>query len=80
MQELLTTEQAAEKLGVSASRVRQFIIDGRLPSIKLGRDNLIREKDLKLVEDRKAGRPPKPNNASAKNNTGTRHSKKKRTT
>lgn len=80
MQELLTTEQAAEKLGVSASRVRQFIIDGRLPATKLGRDNLIREADLKLVGDRKAGRPPKSNKISAKNNTGTRNSKKKRTT
>jgi excisionase family DNA binding protein len=79
MQELLTTEQVAEKLGVSASRVRQFIIDGRLPAIKLGRDNLIRETDLKLVEDRKAGRPPKPNKISTKN-TGSRNSKKKRTT
>jgi excisionase family DNA binding protein len=80
MQEFLTTQQAAEKLGVSASRVRQFIIDGRLPAIKLGRDNLIRETDLKLVEDRKAGRPPNPNKIATKNNTGSRNSKKKRTT
>lgn len=80
MQELLTTEQAAEKLGVSASRVRQFIIDGRLPAIKLGRDNLIREADLKLIGDRKAGRPLKPNNVAAKNDKGARNSAKKRTT
>lgn len=80
MQELLTTEQAADKLGVSASRVRQLIIDGRLPAIKLGRDNLIREADLKLVRDRKAGRPAKSINFSNKNNTGARNSKKKRTT
>jgi excisionase family DNA binding protein len=80
MQELLTTEQAAEKLGVSPSRVRQFIIDGRLPAIKLGRDNLIREADLKLIGNRKAGRPPKPNNVAAKNDKGARNSAKKRKT
>ena len=57
MPDLLTTEQAGEKLGVNASRVRQFILEGRLPAIKLGRDNLIREEDLTLVQERKAGRP-----------------------
>src|SRR2546427_7060938 len=57
MPDLLTTEQAGEKLGVNASRVRQFILEGRLPAIKLGRDNLIREEDLTLVQERRAGRP-----------------------
>ena len=57
MPELLTTEQAGEKLGVNASRVRQFILEGRLPATKLGRDNLIREEDLTLVQERKVGRP-----------------------
>ncbi len=57
MPNLLTTQQVAEKLGVSASRVRQFILDGRLPATKLGRDNLILEADLILIQDRKAGRP-----------------------
>ncbi|SRR6266496_2828766 len=57
MPDLLTTEQAGKRLGVNASRVRQFILEGRLPAIKLGRDNLIREEDLTLVHDRKAGRP-----------------------
>lgn len=57
MPDLLTTEQAGKRLGVNASRVRQFILEGRLPAIKLGRDNLIREDDLSLVQDRKAGRP-----------------------
>ena len=54
---LLTTQQAGEILGVNASRVRQFILEGRLPAIKLGRDNLIREEDLNLVRDRRTGRP-----------------------
>ncbi len=59
MQGLLTTQEVAEKLGVTAGRVRQMIVDGQLPATKLGRDNLIRETDLKLVEDRKVGRPAK---------------------
>ena len=77
MQELLTTQQAAERLGVSASRVRQLIIAGRLPAIKLGRDNLIREADLRLIEDRKAGRPPQPTKTSTKKAATPRHHKKR---
>ena len=59
MDELLTTLQAAERLGVTAGRVRQMIVDGQLPATKMGRDNFIREADLKLVAERKVGRPPK---------------------
>jgi len=56
---MLTTTQAAEKLGVTPGRVRQMVADKVLPVIRIGRDNLIRASDLKLVEDRKPGRPPK---------------------
>ena len=56
---LLTTKEAAEKLGVSVRRVQAMITKGGLPASKLGRDYLIKESDLKLVEDRKPGRPPK---------------------
>jgi excisionase family DNA binding protein len=59
MNGLLTTQEAAVKLGVTAGRVRQMIIDGQLPAMKMGRDNFIKESDLKLVEGRKVGRPPK---------------------
>ena len=55
MQGFLTTQEAAEKLGVTAGRVRQMIVDGQLPAMKVGRDNLIREIDLKLVEDYASG-------------------------
>lgn len=57
--ELLTTKQVAERLGISMARVHQLINEGRLPAEKIGRDYLIKEDDLKLVEDRKPGRPPK---------------------
>lgn len=56
----LTTKQAAEKLGVSVGRVQQLVAENRLPSVKIGRDRFILEKDLELVRERKrTGRPPK---------------------
>ena len=54
---LLTTKEVSEKLGVSVGRVRQMVADGQLPATKIGRDNFIKETDLKLVKDRKVGRP-----------------------
>jgi excisionase family DNA binding protein len=54
---LISTKDAAEKLGVSVRRVQAMITSGRLPAEKIGRDHLIRESDLKLVADRKPGRP-----------------------
>lgn len=53
----LTTEEAAERLGVTATRVRAMIAAGRLPAEKFGPVYVIREADLKLVEGRKVGRP-----------------------
>ena len=75
MPDLLTTQQAGERLGVNASRVRQFILEGRLPAIKLGRDNLIREEDLTLVEERNPGRPS--NKKATRTNSNRRKDKKK---
>jgi len=59
MNKLLTTQQAAERLGISDARIRQLILNGRLPAQKLGRDLFIEESNLKLVSDRKPGRPRK---------------------
>ena len=56
---LLTTKEVAERLGVTPRRVVAMIQAGRLPADKFGRDYMIKEKDLKQVEDRKVGRPPK---------------------
>lgn len=66
MNELLTTQQVAERLGVTAGRVRQMIVDGQLPATKMGRDNFIKESDLKLVENRKVGRPAKSDKSGTK--------------
>ena len=56
---LLTTSEAAEKLGVTRWRVNALIRDGRLKATKVGQIFLIEEKDLIPVMDRKPGRPPK---------------------
>jgi len=64
--EFLTTSEAAKKLGVSPGRVRQLVVDGRLPVVKIGRDNLIRLADLELVKDRKTGRPSNQKSDKAK--------------
>lgn len=57
--ELLTTKEVAKKLGVSMRMIQLLIKSGRLPATKFGRDYMIKEKDLKLVENRKVGRPKK---------------------
>ena len=60
MSKFFTTEDAAEYLGVTPSRVRQFILENRLKSEKLGRDHLIRESDLEEFAKegkKKRGRP-----------------------
>lgn len=60
MESLLTTEEAALRLGVTSARVRAMILAGRLPAQKFGHVHMIRATDLQVVEDRKVGRPPKP--------------------
>lgn len=59
MDDFLTTQQAADRLGLKdSSRVRQLILEGKLPALKVGRDLLIKASDLRLVMNRpKAGRP-----------------------
>lgn len=54
---LLTTSQAATRLGVTPCRVRQLITEGRLPATKRGWRWVIREDDLELVKERPTGRP-----------------------
>jgi excisionase family DNA binding protein len=53
----LTTVEAADRLGITPRRVRALIQSEQLPAEKKGRDYLIEEKDLRLVKNRKPGRP-----------------------
>ena len=57
---MITTEQAAESLGVSTRRVLQFITTGRLRARKIGRDWLIDPRNLDKLRHRPGpGRPRK---------------------
>jgi len=56
---MLTTKEAGERPGITVQRIHALIKDGRLPAQKFGRDYLIKESDLRLVEERKPGRPSK---------------------
>jgi excisionase family DNA binding protein len=71
MKGLLTTKQAAALLGVTAPRVRQMILEGKLPAEKFGRELMIRESDLTLVENRPSvGRPKKADSERASKKRG----------
>jgi excisionase family DNA binding protein len=57
--DFLSTNEAAQVLGVSVRRVRQFIDGGRLEGVrKFGRDWMIPRESLEAVRIRKTGRPP----------------------
>ncbi len=58
-EELLSTTEVAERLGITSIRIRAMIRDGKLPAQKIGRDFVIKGADLELVKDRKPGRPAK---------------------
>lgn len=56
--ELLNTNEAAKKMGVTAIRVRQLIREGKLEARQIGRDYVIEAGSLDSVKTYgKAGRP-----------------------
>ena len=54
---LISSAEAAKTLGVHITRVQVLIREGRLPAKLVGRTYVIDESDLRLVADRKPGRP-----------------------
>ncbi len=66
MSQTFTTKEAAERLGITAARVRQLVLAGQLPAEKFGRDLVIHESDLESVKDRPIGRPPGKASATTK--------------
>lgn len=54
---MITTAQAAARLGITKRRVTALIKAGRLPAQKFGRDWMIQPKDLDKVKDRPQGYP-----------------------
>lgn len=67
MDKQITAAEAAEKLGVTTERVYALIHEGRLPAERFGRAYVIKEKNLKLVIDRKPGRPKGKKSSKKKN-------------
>ena len=57
MKNLISSKEAAEKLGLSLRRVQALITSGRLPAQKIGNSYVVSEKDLELVKMRTPGRP-----------------------
>lgn len=65
---MLTVTEAAEQLGVSASRVRALIKAGTLPATKHGRSWMLCEEDVlqRLMDRPRSGRPKRKNPESPK--------------
>jgi len=63
---IISTAEAAKRLGVTQSRVQKMISAKRLKAIKVGREWLIDPKDLEAVKDRKVGRPRKSRKGAKK--------------
>lgn len=61
---LISSAEAAKKLGVHITRVQVLIREGRLPARLVGRTYVIEESDLRLVAERKPGRPPREKGTS----------------
>ena len=59
MNDLISTKEASEKLGLSIRRVQALITSGKLPAQKIGNSYIVKGSDLQLVKERKTGRPPK---------------------
>ena len=57
---LITTSDAANLLGVSSSRVRQFILEERLNSVKIGRDQLLKQSDVEAFASKPRPRTGRP--------------------
>lgn len=55
----ITTNEAADALGVTRQRVLQLIQDGRLRAEKFANVYMIRPADLSNIEEKPMGRPPK---------------------
>jgi len=63
---IISTAEAAKRLGITANRVRAMIEAKRLKATKVGNVWLIDPKDLDAVKNRKVGRPRKARNSGKK--------------
>ena len=58
-EDYVSTNEAADVLGVTRQRVLQLIQDGRLKAEKFASVYMIRRDDLDHIEEKPMGRPPK---------------------
>ena len=75
--EAFTTKEAAERLGISAARVRQMVLDGSLPAEKFGRDLVITRPALEAARQRKTSPGPAAKSQSEKPAKGSKKGEKK---
>jgi excisionase family DNA binding protein len=54
---LLSTAEAAVRLGISPRRIQRLIKDTRLPAQRIGRSYVVDEADLARLERQPVGRP-----------------------
>jgi excisionase family DNA binding protein len=73
---LISTQDVADRLGVTIARVQQLIWEGKLPAQKIGRTYIVEEADLEKVKNRKRGRPPAPEKNEIAKKTGQKGVKK----
>ncbi|HEV8430061.1 MAG TPA: excisionase family DNA-binding protein [Pyrinomonadaceae bacterium] len=64
---IISTAEAAKRLGVTADRVRKMIEAKRLKATKFGNVWMIDPKDLEPLKDRKVGRPRKARKTTKRN-------------
>jgi excisionase family DNA binding protein len=56
--ELISVAQAAQLLKLTPQRIRNYIRDGRLPAMQVGRAFVLQRSDVLKVQRRGPGRPP----------------------
>jgi excisionase family DNA binding protein len=58
--DMISVAEAAEALGISGSRIRALIREGRIKAQRVGiRSWVLRRKDIESFERGRPGRPPK---------------------
>lgn len=67
---MITTAEAASRLGLTVRAVQKMIENGRLSAQKVGRDYLIAPAALESIPKQAAGRPPKATPDASKRATG----------
>ena len=56
---ILTTEELAQRLGVSGSRIRQLVMQGRVSGIRRAGAWFFKQDAAQDYQKKKVGRPPK---------------------